>query len=65
MTAGHCVLGYSGPFEAAFDPAGTNTVLGVTSWGQSVTCNDHNYFYRIDNTEALTFLNTPTTGVTS
>jgi hypothetical protein len=45
--------------------AGTNIVLGVTSWGQSVTCNDHNYLYRIDNTEALNFLNNPTTGVTS
>lgn len=45
--------------------AGTNTVLGVTSWGQSVTCNDHNYLYRIDNAEALNFLNTPTNGVTS
>lgn len=44
---------------------GTNIVLGVTSWGQSVTCNDHNYMYRIDNTEALNFLNNPTTGVTS
>jgi len=30
-----------------------------------VTCNDHNYLYRIDNTEALGFLNNPTTGVTS
>ena len=45
--------------------AGTSTLLGVTSWGQSVTCNDHGYMYRIDNTEALTFLNNPTTGVTS
>lgn len=45
--------------------AGTSIVLGVTSWGQSVTCNDHSYFYRIDNTEALGFLNNPTTGVTS
>jgi hypothetical protein len=45
--------------------AGTNIVLGVTSWGQSVTCRDHNYLYRIDNTEALNFLNNPTTGVTS
>jgi trypsin len=45
--------------------AGTSIVLGVTSWGQSVTCNDHNYFYRIDNTEALNFLSTPTIGVTS
>ena len=45
--------------------AGTNIVLGVTSWGQSVTCNDHNYLYRIDNTEALNFLNNPKTGVTS
>ena len=44
--------------------AGTSTLLGVTSWGQSVTCNDHGYMYRIDNTEALTFLNDPTTGVT-
>ena len=30
----------------------------------AVTCNDHGYMYRIDNTEALTFLNDPTTGVT-
>jgi hypothetical protein len=37
----------------------------VTSWGQSITCNDHNYMYRIDNTEALNFLNNPTTGVTN
>ena len=44
--------------------AGTSILLGVTSWGQSVTCNDHGYMYRIDNTEALTFLNDPTTGVT-
>jgi len=26
---------------------------------------DHNYMYRIDNTEALNFLNNPTTGVTN
>jgi hypothetical protein len=45
--------------------AGTNTLLGVTSWGQSITCNDHNYMYRIDNIEALNFLNNPTTGVTN
>lgn len=45
--------------------AGTNTILGDTVWGQSIVCSDHNYFYRIDNTEALNFLNNPTTGVTS
>lgn len=45
--------------------AGKNIVLGATSWGQSVTCNDHGYLYRIDNTEALNFLNNPTTGVTN
>lgn len=45
--------------------AGTNTVLGDTVWGQSITCNDNSYIYRIDNTEALNFLNNPTTGVTS
>lgn len=44
---------------------GTNTILGDTVWGQSIVCSDHNYFYRIDNTEALNFLNNPTTGVTS
>ena len=43
--------------------AGTSTLLGATSWGQSITCNDHNYMYRLDNAEALNFLNNPTTGV--
>jgi hypothetical protein len=45
--------------------AGTNTILGDTVWGQSIVCSDHNYIYRIDNTEALNFLNNPTTGVTN
>jgi hypothetical protein len=45
--------------------AGTNTLLGANSWVQSATCNDHSYAYRIDNTEALNFLNNPATGVTN
>jgi hypothetical protein len=45
--------------------AGTNVVLGVTSWGQSSTCNSPDYLYRIDNPEALNFLNNPTSGVTN
>jgi secreted trypsin-like serine protease len=40
---------------------GSDTILGVTSWGQSVVCQDHNYFYRIDSNYALNFLNSPTT----
>jgi secreted trypsin-like serine protease len=36
---------------------GTSTIMGVTSWGQSIVCSDHNYIYRLDNAEALGFLN--------
>jgi Trypsin len=38
----------------------SNTVVGVTSWGQSYVCSDHGYVYRIDNPDALAFLNNPT-----
>jgi Trypsin len=38
----------------------SNTVVGVTSWGQSWVCSDHSYVYRIDNPDALAFLNNPT-----
>jgi Trypsin len=38
----------------------SNTVVGVTSWGQSWVCAGHGYAYRIDNPDALTFLNNPT-----
>ena len=45
---------------------GTSTIIGVTVWGQSVVCSDHNYLYRIDRTEALSFLADPAaTGVTN
>jgi hypothetical protein len=44
---------------------GTSTIIGDTSWGQSIVCSDHSYFFRIDNAEALTFLTDPTTGVTN
>jgi hypothetical protein len=45
---------------------GTSTIIGVTVWGQSVVCSDHNYSYRIDSTEALSFLTDPAaTGVTN
>jgi Trypsin len=39
----------------------SNTVVAVTSWGQSWVCSDHGYAYRIDNPDALAFLNNPTT----
>ena len=38
-----------------------NTVVAVTSWGQSYVCSDHSYEYRIDNPDALALLNNPTT----
>ena len=39
---------------------GSNTVVGVTSWGQSWVCSGHGYAYRIDNPDAIAFLNNPT-----
>lgn len=45
---------------------GTDTILGDTSWGQSIICSDHNYIYRIDNSYALNFLTNPAaTGLTN
>jgi Trypsin len=38
----------------------STTAVGVTSWGQSFVCSDHGYVYRIDNPDALAFLNNPT-----
>jgi Trypsin len=40
---------------------GTDTIAGVTSWGQSRVCGDNNYVYRIDSAQALSFLNSPAT----
>ena len=40
---------------------GTDTIAGVTSWGQSIVCSDNNYVYRIDSAQALSFLDSPTT----
>ena len=40
---------------------GTGTIAGVTSWGQSIVCSDHNYIYRIDSASTLNFLENPTT----
>jgi hypothetical protein len=36
-----------------------NTIIGDTSWGQSVVCGDNNYINRIDNTDELNFLANP------
>jgi hypothetical protein len=44
---------------------GQNTLIGDTVWGQSVICSDHNYINRIDTSDALYFLNNPTSGVTN
>lgn len=57
LYAGTCYGDSGGPHFLK----GTNTTIGVTSWGQSVVCSDHDYMYRIDSAYALNFLNNPTT----
>jgi secreted trypsin-like serine protease len=42
---------------------GTRTTVAIVSWGQSRVCSSPSYVFRIDNADALNFLQHPTTGV--